>query len=135
MKIKSLFNLFFISLFFLLNGCNNPKPTFQDFIGTWTSEDGGEIILKEDSICIIKNITYSGYLDTEILSYKGKWEFRDKDDLGNKQYNVIVNKEGILSICFYISGEGLFSNTPPWYLFQYIGDPDELNLDKFTKIK
>ena len=40
MKIKSLFNLFFISLFFLLNGCNNPKPTFQDFIGTWVSEDG-----------------------------------------------------------------------------------------------
>ena len=52
MKIKSLFNLFFISLFFLLNGCNNPKPTFQDFIGTWVSEDGGEIILRSDSTCV-----------------------------------------------------------------------------------
>ena len=56
MKIKSLFNLFFISLFFLLNGCNNPKPTFQDFIGTWVSEDGGEIILRSDSTCVCKNI-------------------------------------------------------------------------------
>ena len=62
-------------------------------------------------------------------------EFRDKDDLGNKQYNVIVNKEGVLSMCFYTSGEGLFSNTPPWYLFQYIGDPDGLNLYKFTNQK
>ena len=52
MKKKSLFNLFFISLFFLLNGCNNPKPTFQDFIGTWVSEDGGEIILRSDSTCV-----------------------------------------------------------------------------------
>lgn len=52
-----------------------------------------------------------------------------------KQYNVIVNKEGVLSMCFYISGEGLFSNTPPWYLFQYIGDPDGLNLYKFTNQK
>lgn len=28
-----------------------------------------------------------------------------------------------------------FNDTPPWFLFQYIGDPDELNLYKFTKVK
>ena len=42
----------FISLFFLFNGCNNSKPTSQDFIGTWVSEDGGEIILRSDSTCV-----------------------------------------------------------------------------------
>ena len=56
MKKKKLQNLFLISLFFLFNGCNNSKPTSQDFIGTWVSEDGGEIIFKEDSICIVKGI-------------------------------------------------------------------------------
>ena len=61
--------------------------------------------------------------------------YRDKDDLGNKQYNIIISKEGVLFMCFYISREGLFNNPPPWYLFQYIGDPDELNLYKFTKLK
>lgn len=35
-----------------------------------------------------------------MLSYKGKWEFRDKDDLGNKQYNIIISKEGVLLCAF-----------------------------------
>ena len=52
MKKKSLFNLTFVCLCFLFNGCNSPKPTFQDFIGTWVSEDGGEIILRSDSTCV-----------------------------------------------------------------------------------
>ena len=52
MKKKSLFNLAFVCLCFLFNGCNSPKPTFQDFIGTWVSEDGGEIILRSDSTCV-----------------------------------------------------------------------------------
>ena len=74
MKKKSLFNLFFISLFFLLNGCNNPKPTFQDFIGTWVSEDGGEIILRDDSTCILKNIPaqyVNRYTNTVFLTIQG----------------------------------------------------------------
>ncbi|EOA51788.1 hypothetical protein KSZ28_05820 [Bacteroides salyersiae] len=127
--------LILIGVLSSIGGCTYKKPTLVDFIGIWKSSTGGEIILQEDSICVIKNIIYSGYLCTEMLSYKGKWEFRDKDDLGNKQYNIIISKEGVLFMCFYISGEGLFNNTPPWYLFQYIGDPDELNLYKFTKLK
>ncbi|MCQ4916967.1 hypothetical protein NE451_20985 [Bacteroides nordii] len=134
--MKRLLNtLILIGTSLLIGGCSYQKPTLIDLIGVWKSSTGGEIILKKDSICIIKNITYSGYLGTEILNYKGKWKFRDKDELGNKQYSIVVDKEGVLSMCFYISGEGLFSKTPPWYLFQYIGDPDELNLYKFTKIK
>ena len=49
---KKLFNLAFVCLCFLFNGYNSPKPTFQNFIGTWTSEDGGEIILRSDSTCV-----------------------------------------------------------------------------------
>ena len=80
MKKKSLFNLAFVCLCFLFNGCNSPKPTFQDFIGTWVSEDGGEIIFKEDSICIVKGI-YAKQINpfseekTEINSVSDTWRF------------------------------------------------------------
>ena len=76
MKKKSLFNLAFVCLCFLFNGCNSPKPTFQDFIGTWVSEDGGEIILRDDSTCILKNIPaqyVNRYTDTDFFSNTGKW--------------------------------------------------------------
>ena len=137
MKQKKLFNIISISLFFLLNGCSNPKPTFQDFIGTWVSEDGGEIILRDDSTCILKNIPaqyVNRYTDTDFFSNTGKWNL-EKNDLGYDGYNIRIGHERLLYIIFYVSGEGLFNNTPPWYLFQYIGDPDELNLYKFTKLK
>ena len=137
MKQKKLFNIISISLFFLLNGCSNPKPTFQDFIGTWVSEDGGEIILRDDSTCILKNIPaqyVNRYTDTDFFSNTGKWNL-EKNDLGYDGYNIRIGHERLLYIIFYVSGEGLFNNTPTWYLFQYIGDPDELNLYKFTKLK
>ena len=51
------------------------------------------------------------------------------------KYNIRIEKKGIFLIIFYISGERLFGYASPWYLFQYIGDPDELNLYKFTKLK
>ena len=90
MKKKSLFNLAFVCLCFLFNGCNSPKPTFQDFIGTWVSEDGGEIILRSDSTCVLKNI-HNTYIDINSndkpLNYEGKWILREKDDLEYDKYN------------------------------------------------
>lgn len=139
MKKKSLFNLLFISLFFLLNGCSNPKPTFQDFVGIWVSEDGGEIIFKEDSTCIVKEL-YAKQIspfseEKTSLSGEGQWRIRTKDSNGYDQYNIAINLKGVIYFSLFISGEGLLDNRPPWYLFDYIGDPDELNLYKFTKVK
>ena len=68
MKQKKLFNIISINLFFLLNGCSNPKPTFQDFIGTWISEDGAEITLQKDSTCIYKNIPIGQYPSLVLIS-------------------------------------------------------------------
>ena len=120
MKKKSLQNLFLISLFFLFNGCNNSKPTSQDFIGTWVSEDGGEIILRSDSTCVLKNI-HNTYIDINSndkpLNYEGKWILREKDDLEYDKYNIRIEKKGIFLIIFYISGERLFGYASPWYLF------------------
>ncbi|MFR2070869.1 MAG: hypothetical protein ACLS4S_12190 [Bacteroides nordii] len=137
MKKKKLYNLFFISLLLLFTGCNSPKPTFKDLVGTWVSEDGAKIILRDDSTCILKNIPaqyVNRYTDTDFFSNTGKW-YLEKNDLGYDGYNIRIGHERLLYITLYISGEGLFNNTPPWFLFDYIGDPDELNLYKFTKIK
>ena len=92
--------LILIGVLSSIGGCTYKKPTLVDFIGIWKSSTGGEIVLQEDSICVIKNIIYSGYLCTEMLSYKGKWEFRDKDDLGNKQYNIIISKKAYFLCAF-----------------------------------
>ena len=87
---------------------------------------------------MLKNI-HNTYIDINSndkpLNYEGKWILREKDDLEYDKYNIRIEKKGIFLIIFYISGERLFGYASPWYLFQYIGDPDELNLYKFTKLK
>jgi len=122
----------------LLEGCTNKKPDFKDFIGAWKSENGAEFFLKEDSTCIVQEIdgTCFGYRSN--LSFEGKWFFAEKDDNDKTNYNIgiyNIDESGnhSLKISFYIRGKGILENTPPWYLFQYIGDPDDMNKYKFTK--
>ena len=69
------------------------------------------------------------------LSGEGQWRIRTKDSNGYDQYNIAIYLKGVIYFSLFISGEGLLDNKPPWYLFDYIGDPDELNLYKFTKLK
>ena len=131
MKIKSLINLFFICLYFLVYGCYLPISSFQYFCGTWVSEDGGEIILRSDSTCVYRNIRdnyINIFSEKKPLNYEGKWILREKDDLEYDKYNIRIEKQGTFLIIFYISGERLFGYASPWYLFQYIGDLDGLNL-------
>ena len=69
------------------------------------------------------------------LSGEGQWRIRTKDSNGYDQYNIAIYLKEVIYFSLFISGEGLLDNRPPWYLFDYIGDPDELNLYKFTKSK
>lgn len=89
-------------------------------------------------VCVCKNI-HDNYInifsDKKPLNYEGKWILREKDDLEYDKYNIRIEKQGTFLIIFHISGERLFGYASPWYLLRYIGDPDELNLYKFTKIK
>ena len=109
MKKKSLQNLFLISLFFLFNRCNNSKPTSQDFIGTWVSEDGGEIIFKEDSTFIVKGIyakQINPFSEGKVsLSGEGQWRIRTKDSNGYDQYNIAIYLKGVIYFSLFISGE------------------------------
>lgn len=137
MRHPTLSNIIFTSLFLLLNGCSNSEPTFQDFIGTWISEDGAEITLQEDSTCTYKNIPIEYIeisIDKDSLNNTGKWYLK-KNDLGYNGYYIDIKQRETPYMTIYILGEGLFNNAPPWFLFEYIGDPDEFNLYKFTKQK
>ena len=96
------------------------------------------IVLVCVCVCVCKNIRdnyINIFSDKKPLNYEGKWILREKDDLEYDKYNIRIEKQGTILIIFYISGERLFGYASPWYLLRYIGDPDGLNLYKFTKIK
>lgn len=120
-----------------LSGCTMEKPVFTDFIGTWTSEDGSKIILKKDSTCIVEQIDIGrlhDYTENIKSSFAGKWSLEDEDNLGNKEYNIVIRQDSMyLYESFIVSGQGVLKNNQPWCFFQYIGDPDDLNEYKFIK--
>lgn len=127
-----------ICVIFFFENCTHKQFHFNDFVGLWHSDEGGVIILNEDSTCVIQNLNgkYFGYNDS--LSYSGKWLLREKDDNGYDVYNIEIWSQDELGytslyISLKITGEGLFGTSPPWSLFQYIGDPDEINKYRFVK--
>lgn len=136
---KSLFLriISFMLVVITMFGCAIEKPVKADFIGTWTSKDGGLIVLNEDSTCLVKMLDMArlnDYSEESFANFDGKWYIRAQDDLGHDEYNIVIRQD---SLCIYetfiISGQGLLKNTSPWYFFQYIGDPDDLNEYKFVK--
>lgn len=128
------YNLLFISVVSLLifNNCKNKETPFNNLVGTWTASDGAKITLREDSTCVINNLNgaYFGY--EENLNFKGTWNI-EKGNIPIICKIFITSESNQTSITIYVSGKGLFGNNLPWHLFQYIGDPDELNKYRFTK--
>jgi len=120
-----------LSLLLLLSSCTNKRPAFNYFVGTWESKAGGQIVLNADSSCIVQNVND---ISGAKKSFQGKWLFRMKDDLDENRCNISIREDdGVEYILFYISGKGLFGNQAPWYLFQYIGDPDDFKKYEFNK--
>jgi len=121
----------------LIGGCTVKKPTFMDFIGIWTAEDGCRITLREDSTCVVENLNIGilhGYSKDSFHSFIGKWNVSSVNNTKCEEYNMIVESDSIyLHESFIISGQGLLKHTPPWNFFQYIGDPDDLNEYKFRR--
>ncbi len=118
-------------------GCGT-EPSQNDLIGSWKSSDGCEIILNKDSTCFVKNLNlnrlHKEYNDT-CLTFTGTWKYRKHNDLGDKEYNIVIREDSIyFYISLSISGHGIWGNKPPWYLYQFIDDPDEMNQYKFVKL-
>lgn len=141
-----------LSLFF--QSCGSAEVQRQDFVGIWKSDDGAVIELKADGSYVAREIDYYKiYFENEHkgkkLNFIGQWEIADENkksklelhtdatfkDVGiNKTYTYNGEvRSHKLGLTFEISGEGLFENKPPWYLFIWIGDPDDMNKYKFVK--
>ena len=123
-----------ILLFQLLLSCSNPKPERKDFIGTWKSDDGAMFQLHEDGSITAKQINLSKiFFEDEMqankLDFTGKWEFATD----NYQRRIIKVTAGKYTFSFNITGQGITENKPPWYLFAWIGDPDEMDKYEFRK--
>lgn len=139
--MKRLNAVIVIIVLMVIHGCS-PSPQKEDFVGEWTADNGGIVYLNKNSSCVVENINISKVYPEykENLNFEGTWEFRDHDSNNNKQYNVfIVSKhttESIDSIFvfeFDVAGQGILGNKPPWKLYMYIGDPDDMNWYELKK--
>jgi hypothetical protein len=143
-----------VLLLLLFQNCSNPELRREDFVGTWKSNDGAVIELREDGSYSAKRINYYNYFsevkyENKRFDFDGRWKILDHKKLKQLelQSDVTFKDLGInstymidgrvyshnIGITFEISGQGLLEDTPPWYLFVWIGDPDSVNKYRFEK--
>jgi hypothetical protein len=138
MKAKPLY--IFLLLSILFQGCSPPKPQQIDFVGVWKADDGATLELREDGAYNAKNIYYYHIYSHEEdenkkFDFSGTWELEERKD-GKFKVNIrstTEHNEYNFGFTFEILGNGLLSNTPPWTLFVWIGDPDNMNKYTFRK--
>lgn len=142
--MKKINFIIYTFLLFLL-GCNKPKFEAKDFIGVWKSDDGASITINKDGSCVLNNLNYNIINITvgefEKLNTNGTWEISNEVNNGitggvstglHISYKLI-DREGKGGIDFYIRGQGLNENKPPWNLFVWSGDPDDNIKYEFIK--
>lgn len=143
-----------IMLSLFLQSCSSPEAQTQDFVGLWKSDDGASIEFRADGSYTAKQVDYYNvYFEKEHkdkkLNFAGQWEIVNENkktklelhtdatfkDVGvDKTYtNNGEVRSHKLGLTLEIAGEGIFENKPPWHLFIWIGDPDDMNKYKFVK--
>jgi len=152
--MRTEFKYIAIMLSLFLQSCNSPEKKEQDFVGVWKSNDGAVIELGADGNYTATQIDYYNvYFEKEHkgkkFDFAGKWEiiseskkskielhtdatFKDVGIDKTYTYNGEVRSHK-LGLTFEISGEGLLGDTPPWHLFVWIGDPDDVSKYKFVR--
>ncbi len=128
---------------FLLLSCNKEKPERDYFIGVWKADDGAMIKFYGNGKCKASKLNYYNIHPFEkyrkrLLSFEGSWNFNSdkihlsysKEETYKYEGKVIDYKAGI---DFHISGQGMFGCKPPWNLYLFIGDPDDMNKYGFVK--
>lgn len=141
MKMKC----FMIGIILSTVGCKEAKFNEADFIGVWKADDGANITINQNGTCTLdglnKSIVSIAENDDEKLTTQGTWKLIDSVSNGvtggistviKITYNL-VDREGKGGVDFYISGQGFSENKPPWDLFIWDGDPDEMIKYKFVK--
>ena len=155
MKNSNLISIFITSISFIFINCGNQPVHKFDIVGLWESKDGAKIEIKENGNYIANNINYYNYdskpeYKNKKFSFSGIWKLESNNKNitklkleSNKTFKDFgINSFGTIngtieyykiSISFEIQGEGIFKNKPPFFLFVWIGDPDDINQYKFVK--
>jgi hypothetical protein len=112
------------------------KPVREEFTGKWVSEDKAMIILNEDSTCILQNIDPVKIWDSDSatkgkINGAGKWKFSPPDKWSGHYCIYVDSNKG--SFPLYVMGIGHTGYFRPWKLFNFIGDPDNMDLYEFYK--
>lgn len=137
--MKRLFIL--MSLFLFFQNCGHPKPKREYFVGTWKSNDGASILLFENGNCEVRNLNYKNiypfkYDTLQIINFHGSWDLltvkgEPKIDISYYEDNTYDYKGEIRrykrGFEFNIIGQGLLKKQPPFDLYVFIGDPDDID--------
>ena len=139
--MKKAIQLVGLTVALILQGCSGQELTKNDIVGTWVAEDGGKLDFNKDGSFRTESLSgskfFSGFNKYQNMKFseEGKWELIEKN--GRQIIDLKIAKseklQGGFSTHLGISGEGAFGNNPPWHLFVWIGDPDDMNKYKFEK--
>src|SRR5690554_7767733 len=103
--------LWIIGIMLMMKSCVNGQPQEQDLIGTWKSDDGAKIEIKENFTFVAEQIAVSNLdFTTENqdlrVDFMGKWEITT--DMYNKK--VVKINSNKYTFNFYISGQGMLGD-------------------------
>lgn len=136
-------NIHFVSfmLMCVLQGCLGQQPTRNDIVGVWIAEDGGKFSFEEDGSFISENLSGSkifyGFAKYEGVNFNesGTWALKKVSggSVISLDFSISEKLQGGFSTQLTVSGEGLLENKPPWRLFAWLGDPDDMNKYEFKK--
>lgn len=139
--MKKITNLIALVITFLFQGCTGQEIARSEIAGIWIAKDGGKFTFSEDGTFKVEPLSgskfFSGFdkYENKTFSETGKWEL--KENHGRQVVALNIDRSETLqsgfSTQFEISGEGILENNSPWYLFVWIGDPDNMNKYKFEK--
>lgn len=118
-----------IALFSFLS-CRE-KMNDQDLVGVWKARDGAMVRLERGGVVIIKGMNMAMIWSNEnkLADIIGEWKFTT-DLNGNQVVEINADK---YNFSFFMSGQGVVGNKPPFDLYVFIGDPDDFNKYSFTK--
>lgn len=141
---------------FFLNACDRQTELKKEqFTGSWESGDGAIIELREDGTYTARKLDFLAYCcydeieDTMRFDMEGDWRIMEEGDrpILKLSSNQTFEDYGIektytvdgkvlsykIGMELNISGRGMLENKPPWHLFYWVGDPDDMNKYEFLK--
>ena len=119
--------------------CNSPKITDNDIIGVWIADDNAVFEIKNDNTLIFSNVSnkmFGSVLKNINRNFSGSGTWKLTQMKGECIIETSLHTDSLkggFSTRFDITGTNWLGNKPPWYLFTFIGDPDNNERYSFYK--